>query len=108
LSAYNQRDFTAAETFLTTHLRTHTTDTDAVFYLAMCQGLTGRFELASHTFEQAATSSDNPLTKPAQWYLALCYLHLGDAQKAHPLLENLKTDASFGEKARSTLKAIEQ
>lgn len=108
LSAYNQQDYAAAETFLTTHLKTHATDTDATFYLGMCQALTGRFEVASHAFEQTATAPENPLTKPAQWHLALCYLHIGNAKKARPLLENLETDASFGEKARATLKAIER
>lgn len=107
LSAYNQRDYATAETLLTTHLKTQATDTDAAFYLGMCQALTGRFEAARTAFEQTATAPENPLTKPARWYLALCYLHIGDAKKARPLLENLKTDVSFGEKARATLKAIE-
>ncbi len=108
LSAYNQRDYAAAETLLKTHLKTHATDPDAAFYLGMCQALTGRFEAARTAFEQTAITPENPLTTPAQWYLALCYLYIGDAKKARTLLENLKTDASFGEKARTTLKAIER
>jgi TolA-binding protein len=108
LQAYNRKDYTEAETLLMLHLKSNSNDADAAFYLGMCQALTGHFELASATFEQTIKATNSSLKIPAQWYLALCYLHLGEANKAHALLNTLKTDALFGEKTRQILTTLDK
>lgn len=107
LQAYNRQAYADAEPLFVRHLKSNPTDKEATFYLGMCQALTGHFDLATQAFEQAAKATNNPLTKPAQWYLALCYLRTGAADKARPLLESLKTDAFFGDKAKQVLEKVD-
>ncbi len=106
LKAYNQGAYAKAEPLLTTHLRTKPADADAAFYLGMCQALTGQFEVANRTFETTLIAANSALTTPAKWYSALCFLRLGAANKARPLLTQLKIDVNFGEKARRILAEI--
>jgi TolA-binding protein len=107
LQAYNMKAYSEAENLFIQHCKNHPDDSDALFYLGNCQGITGQFDAATKTFEQMTKSTNSPLIIPARWHLVICYLKIGDYNKARPLLVSLKTDALWGDKARQILEHLD-
>lgn len=104
--AYVQGNYAAAIPLFETHLKTAQEDTDAQFYLGLCLALTKDYNKAL-TPLQNVVNYNSRLAMDARWYLALCYLHLGEVELAKPLLTAIPRESLFGEKAEQVLGALQ-
>ena len=59
IKLYNQHDYAGAIDLLNQHLATYSQDYSAIYYLALCYQMTGRFSLATNYYKQVETLAPN-------------------------------------------------
>lgn len=103
--AYLRKNYVEALPLFEKHVKNNPDDTDAQFYQGLCLVLTQKYEAAIQPLQQVVNYNSR-LAMDARWYLALCYLHLGNVEEAKPLLTAIPSDSLFGEKAQEVLKKL--
>lgn len=59
IKLYNQHDYAGAITLLDQHLAAYSQDYSALYYLALCYQMTGRFNIAANYYKQVETLAPN-------------------------------------------------
>jgi tetratricopeptide (TPR) repeat protein len=106
MSYYNNQQFEQASQDFGQWLRQYGESAPVLFYAAMSHMA---LEEMPQAIEQLEKITQEPTVaaeyrRPAQWYLALAYLHVGRQDRAKTLLEDLKnTSSSYAGKAARLL-----
>lgn len=109
MSHYNKQQYELAAKELESWLRQHGESAPVLFYAALSHMA---LEDMPQAIEQLKKITEQPTVaaeylRPAQWYLALAYLHVGQQEQAEALLEDLRnTSSSYADKATRLLKDL--
>lgn len=104
MESYKAAQFEEAVSGLEDYTQFNRTE-DGLFYLGVSYFLTGKYESARTTLS-GFSQTDEPFGAAAKWYLALTHLELGQDAEAKILLELLRNNSQFKDKANKMLKAI--
>ena len=109
LEAYNHQNFEAASKGFEKLLRVDATKWRPYviqlikFHNANALLADGHPEAALELLKALSEETGHDLQSSINWYSAMAYLKMNEKEKAKPLIERLKNDEDFGEKARSLL-----
>lgn len=103
--AYDQRDYQKAATLFTELLKDNK-DAGMLLLLGNSNLVLGNLEEAKANFITLDQDFDD-LDMQAKWYLSLCYLKIGETEKARAILRELgATEISYATKARELLEKV--
>lgn len=89
LASYKDGDFKSAISKLEGLEKKYGIDEQVLFYRAVSELAVGKSQVAKGLFEQVITIPDNQSTVQSQWYLALCWLQMGEPENAKRFLVEL-------------------
>jgi tetratricopeptide (TPR) repeat protein len=105
---YDQQKWKPAIPFFE-EILTMDAQSQARFYLGICQLKTGRAQAAVQNFEAFQPASENyNLQEPTTWYLALAYLQSGQLTEAQTQLAKLSDSPDYAAAAQLILTEIEK
>jgi tetratricopeptide (TPR) repeat protein len=103
LSAYTSRDFGTAFQGLSGIPENSPNYVPANLFAGLSAMENAQYDVAIRQFNQVLAAGETNLSGDAQWYLALCYLKLGDFASAKKFLEALSSNAVYAAQAKSLL-----
>lgn len=109
LKDYQKENFEQAIPVFEQYLKSSAKDyktNDVQFYLAVSNLAVGNKLKAIESFEKLLKSEKFKLKTATQWYLALAYLQNNQNEQAKPLLEILKTNEKYADKAQKILEGL--
>lgn len=107
MRAYDQRNYSSAIAGLQTAIQESPDDNSLRLYLAVSHLLLQQHSEAESLLREL-TQTDDLTTIPAKWYLALSLVQRGEKEKARILLQSIRTDTVFGERAGEVMKGLER
>ncbi len=86
---YKERDFNKANQLFTRYLQSNPVDAKALFAYGISLLNTNQSEKAIGQFKSVIKTQNNDFMQPAQWYLALTFLKMGETKKAEKILNEI-------------------
>lgn len=105
IAAYDKGNYTQAASLLAAHFN-QTRELNVGLYYGTALLLDGKAKEAIKILELARQSTDEPVRQSAEWYLALAYLKTGDTARTYNILNAIKSDHLYAQKARSLLEQM--
>ena len=96
MRAYDKQDYATAIQYLSTAVQESPDDPSIQMYLGVSY-LLQNDPARGEPLLRPLTQSNELVSVPARWYLALCLLQQGKKAAAQPLLDALRTDTVYGE-----------
>ena len=103
--AYDSKNYDEAIRLLNYAIKTNSDDNTLRLYLAISY-LMQEQNIQSEILLQEISKTNDLTTIPAKWYLALSFLQSGQKAKARTLLQSLRSDTTFGNRAKEILKSF--
>jgi len=92
--AYRNKNFSQALTLFQTVLNQRE-DIAARMYSGISYIETEKYREANNSFSKVVNDKDNLFIEQAKWYMSICYVKIGEFDKALHLLEDLNSESSY-------------
>jgi len=92
--AYRNKNFPQALTLFQKVLNERE-DIAARMYSGISYIETEKYREANHSFSKVVNDKDNLFMEQAKWYMSICYVKIGEFDRALHLLEDLKSESAY-------------